>query len=184
MTTGEKIALQRRKTGLSQEALAEQLGISRQAVSRWETNESLPDTERIIQLARIFGVSTDYLLLEEREQAESAGAPPEAEPVSSTVPEAVSAAAGTPPHPETPAVWLFRRRGACIVGGGAVLSLTALFFAFLHSLTLDSWYTDYGKLGTALRIEWFGSGLTLGLLLMLIGILLLAVNFFLRKWDD
>lgn len=184
MTTGEKIAAQRRKTGLSQEALAEQLGISRQAVSRWETNESLPDTERIIQLARIFGVSTDYLLLEEREQAESAGVPPEARSVSSSVPEAVSAAAGTPPHPETSAVWLFRRCGTCIAGGGAVLSLAALFFAFLHSLTLDSWYTDYGKLGTALRIEWFGSGLTFGLLLMLVGVLLLAVDFFLRKRGD
>ena len=45
MTIGEKIALRRRNAGLSQEALAGQLGVSRQAVSRWETNESLPDTE-------------------------------------------------------------------------------------------------------------------------------------------
>lgn len=73
MTIGEKIALRRRSAGLSQEALAAQLGVSRQAVSRWETNESLPDTEKILQLCRIFGVSSDDLLLDK---------PPEAAPPS------------------------------------------------------------------------------------------------------
>ena len=79
MTTGEKIAALRRKAGLSQEALAEELGISRQAVSRWETSESLPDAEKIIRLSRRFSVTTDYLLLEDtREPVPS----PQAVPVS------------------------------------------------------------------------------------------------------
>ena len=50
MTIGEKISLRRRTAGLSQEALAARLGVSRQAVSRWETGESLPDAEKIVQL--------------------------------------------------------------------------------------------------------------------------------------
>ena len=64
MTIGEKIALRRRTAGLSQEALAAQLGVSRQAVSRWETSESLPDAEKIVQLCQILGVSADELLME------------------------------------------------------------------------------------------------------------------------
>ena len=50
---------------MSQEALAAELGISRQAVSRWETGEAVPDTGKVIELSRIFSVTTDYLLLDE-----------------------------------------------------------------------------------------------------------------------
>lgn len=49
---------------MSQEKLANELNISRQAVSRWETGEAVPDTEKVIQLSRIFHVTTDYLLLD------------------------------------------------------------------------------------------------------------------------
>ena len=52
----------RKEKGLSQEQLAEQLGVSRQSVSKWETGEALPETERIIELSRVFDVSIDYLL--------------------------------------------------------------------------------------------------------------------------
>lgn len=62
MTLGEKIQ-QLRKTGnLSQEQLAEQLSVSRQAISKWELGESIPDTDKIVKLSRIFQISTDYLL--------------------------------------------------------------------------------------------------------------------------
>lgn len=64
MTIGEKIASRRRAAGLSQEVLANQLGVSRQAVSRWETSESLPDAEKIVQLCQILGISADELLME------------------------------------------------------------------------------------------------------------------------
>ena len=76
MTIGEKIALRRRTAGLSQEALAAQLGVSRQAVSRWETDESLPDTEKISQLCRIFGVSADDLLLDKPPETSASARPP------------------------------------------------------------------------------------------------------------
>jgi len=62
MTFGEKLQLLRKQKGMSQEQLASQLNVSRQAVSKWELNSSLPDTDNIIQLSKLFGVSTDYLL--------------------------------------------------------------------------------------------------------------------------
>jgi transcriptional regulator with XRE-family HTH domain len=64
---GEKIHRLRKSKGLSQEALAGQLTVSRQAVSKWELGESVPDTENVVQLSKIFGVSTDYLLNDEYE---------------------------------------------------------------------------------------------------------------------
>lgn len=65
MTFGEKLQLLRKRQGLSQEKLAEQLDVSRQAVSKWELGESLPDTENVVQLGKLFDVSIDYLLKDE-----------------------------------------------------------------------------------------------------------------------
>ena len=62
MTLGEKIIDLRKKRGLSQEELAITLGVSRQAVSKWETDESTPDTAKIVALAEYFHVTTDWLL--------------------------------------------------------------------------------------------------------------------------
>lgn len=67
MTFGEKLQLLRARRGLSQDALAEALDVSRQAVSQWERNETLPETEKVIRLSRYFSVTTDYLLLDEVE---------------------------------------------------------------------------------------------------------------------
>ena len=62
MILAEKITDQRKKAGWSQEELAEQLGVSRQSVSKWEGGQSLPDMDKIVKMSTIFGVSTDYLL--------------------------------------------------------------------------------------------------------------------------
>lgn len=62
MTTGEKIAQLRRLKGISQEELAEKLGISRQAVSKWEAGTATPSTDNFKELSRLFGVSVDELL--------------------------------------------------------------------------------------------------------------------------
>jgi transcriptional regulator with XRE-family HTH domain len=64
---GQKIQQLRKENGLSQEELASKLTISRQAISKWELGESMPDTENIVQLSKLFGVSTDYLLINEYE---------------------------------------------------------------------------------------------------------------------
>ena len=67
MTFGEKLYQLRKAHGFSQEALAEKLSTSRQAVSKWENNNGYPETEKIILLAKIFQVGLDDLLMEERE---------------------------------------------------------------------------------------------------------------------
>ena len=64
MTFGEKLLDLRRKNGMSQDTLADQLGVSRQAVSKWERDEAVPETDKIVRIARLFHVSTDYLLLD------------------------------------------------------------------------------------------------------------------------
>ena len=67
MILADKIAEERKRNGWSQEELAERLGVSRQAVSKWESAGSVPDLQKVIQLAELFGVSTDYLLKDEME---------------------------------------------------------------------------------------------------------------------
>ena len=66
MTFGEKLQALRKARGWSQEELAQQINVSRQALSKWESGASVPDTENVIALSRLFGVPTDYLLLDER----------------------------------------------------------------------------------------------------------------------
>lgn len=67
MILADKITEERKKNGWSQEDLANQLGVSRQAVSKWESAGAVPDLQRILQLSELFGVSTDYLLKDELE---------------------------------------------------------------------------------------------------------------------
>ena len=62
MTMGEKILKLRKARGWNQEDLAEQIGVTRQAVSRWESDSAKPDADKIVAICDLFGVSTDYLL--------------------------------------------------------------------------------------------------------------------------
>lgn len=74
MILADKLIEQRKKRGWSQEELAEQLGVSRQSVSKWESAQSVPDMERVLQLSELFGVTTDYLL---KDSIESVSEPSE-----------------------------------------------------------------------------------------------------------
>ena len=65
MTFGDKLANLRKQKNLTQEQLADMLGVSRQSVSKWESDISYPETEKLISLARLFECSTDYLLKDE-----------------------------------------------------------------------------------------------------------------------
>ena len=65
MILADKIIDLRKKAGMSQEELAEKLGVSRQSVSKWESAQSTPDLNRILKMSEIFGVSTDVLLKDE-----------------------------------------------------------------------------------------------------------------------
>ena len=160
MTIGEKIALRSRSAGLSQEALAGQLGVSRQAVSRWETNESLPDTEKILQLCRIFGVSADDLLLDK---------PPESAPFS------------RPPLP----LWRrwFRRVYLWMGSLGVLMALAGLIGAIFWALRTDQWYYDIGRIGTALLYHWMGPIAAGGVCLMMLALLLLVFDVLLSRRD-
>ena len=71
MTLGEKLQLLRRAHGLSQEQLAEVLDISRQAISKWENGDSVPDLEKLKAISQYFGVTADYLLFEEQTEPQS-----------------------------------------------------------------------------------------------------------------
>ena len=62
MSLGERITEQRKNSGLSQEKVAEFVGVSRQAVTKWEANQSAPSTENLFKLAEIFGTTVDMLL--------------------------------------------------------------------------------------------------------------------------
>ena len=62
MTIGERIAEERKKKGMTQEDMAEKLNLSRQAISKWESGSSFPDTENLLKLSFLFSVSVDYLL--------------------------------------------------------------------------------------------------------------------------
>ena len=71
MILADKIVQLRRQNGWSQEELAHRLDVSRQAVSKWESGSSIPELDKILNMSRIFHVTTDYLLKDELEQPES-----------------------------------------------------------------------------------------------------------------
>lgn len=68
MALSEKLYTLRKKSGLSQEQLAEQLGVSRQAISKWESGQSVPESDKLIVISSYFKVTLDYLLKEDDEQ--------------------------------------------------------------------------------------------------------------------
>ncbi len=67
MTISEKLYKLRKQSGLSQEELAEKLNVSRQAISKWETGTSIPESDKLISISNFFEVSLDYLLKDEAE---------------------------------------------------------------------------------------------------------------------
>ena len=81
MILADKIMTLRKKAGWSQEELAAQLNVSRQSVSKWESAQSIPDMDKVVQMSRLFGVTTDFLLkdeieIEEHTQSEPVDEPP------------------------------------------------------------------------------------------------------------
>ena len=131
MKMSEKIFHCRQRAGLSQEALAERLGVSRQAVSRWECGETTPEPAKILLLARTFGVTADWLLDDAQTLAEPQT--PDDAPVDPPAPE-------PPPTAPTRTVLIPppKKRSSLATGiilicaGGACL----LFFGVVYLLSL------------------------------------------------
>ena len=166
MTIGQRIAKCRREKNLSQEYIAEALSVTRQAVSKWETDVNSPDTHNLIKLARLFGVSVEYLACGDGDDGETAdfyGGKESAENINSAA-DGIndggtenknatecktnatggnSAAAPKPPAAKTPPTeeWgeksLARRLiGFFIFGFGILTLIISLFFLFVPYIFL------------------------------------------------
>ena len=86
MKLSEKLYKLRKKRGLSQEELADALGVSRQAISKWESGTALPETEKIILISNYFAVTADYLLNDEYDDANTSSADTGSTPATPTPP--------------------------------------------------------------------------------------------------
>lgn len=130
MTIGEKILNLRKARLWSQEELAERVGVTRQAVSRWESDAAKPDTDKVIAICDLFGVSADYLL---RDQVSGGGEAREAQPQPRQ-----TTAIGDAIRAMTLGEWI--AAGLLILG---VLTLTILRFVYIFK---DTNYF-YGSVG-------------------------------------
>lgn len=159
---GTKISFCRKKAGLSQEALATRLNISRQAVSRWETGEAVPDTEKIVQLSRLFQVSTDYLLLDEIK-----------EPLTGQNPAGIQ----TGPAKEK-RKYLRIYFVKCLLVIGLIALAAILIGAGVYADSLNEWYTAWGRYGTALFKTWIIVPFLLSACISAGGVIILWAEYF------
>ena len=194
MKLNEKIYKHRRQLGISQEELAERLGVTRQAVSKWELGASLPELDTVVALAKTFGVTTDYLLTE----TEAAPQPEKEAPQPALVmPEWLDRLPGTVGRFLRRFGWLSGVYVAVLGGAMALLGLAARLIAgsMTRSFqnTVDSMFgTFQSQTGDAFGMMGFGtpvfegfqesvSAMTrndpvsiLGTVLLVLGLLLLA----------
>ena len=159
---GTKISFCRKKAGLSQEALATRLNISRQAVSRWETGEAVPDTEKIVQLSRLFQVSTDYLLLDEIK-----------EPLTGQNLAGIQ----TGPAKEK-RKYLRIYFGKCLLVIGLIALAVILIGAGVYADSLNEWYTAWGRYGMALFKTWIIVPFLLSACISAGGVIILWAEYF------
>lgn len=152
MILADKIIDLRKKQGWSQEELAEQLGVSRQSVSKWESGMSVPDLNKIIAMSELFGVSTDYLVkdtLEEPTPSETEAHDSAAPARTVTAEEANDYMAAVEKHSKR------------IVLGVALCILSPILLILLAS---------WGELGVIGMTEEVGCGIGLTALLLMIGV--------------
>ena len=180
MKLSEKILALRKARCMSQEELAEALGVSRQAVSRWEGDSALPDANNVLQLSKLFGVSADYLL------DESYGSTPVARP---SAPEAEAAA------PRKESRWTARRiTGIVLAVLGALTNLgiyiasrcVAVMVPFITYQNGEKWYNwDGDHMGYSFRyfVEHYSLELlvALGVVLLIVGIYLITGKHLTRR---
>lgn len=182
MTLSEKIAYCRRRNGLSQEELAEKIGVSRQAVSKWETSEAQPEIGKLRQLSDAFGVSTDWLLSEE-EPVE-----PKQAPVQNTASEAE----------KLPGILgkLFRRfgwlAGVYTIVAGTLISIVGLAAILISNAMLNGFHESTGGFGSMASVMESATPinpvaiigtiiLVFGVLVLIFGIVLTVLLLRLRK---
>lgn len=172
MRLAEKIYTHRRRLGYSQEELAARLGVTRQAVSKWEVGTSVPELETVVALARTFGVTTDYLLSDED-------------------PIPVSAAPENPPRPEQPYPdWvnhlpnrlsrIFHRYGWL---GGVYVAFGGLVFILMGLVAKRNVRQMFGGIDMELLVPGYSNPMdNMANLVLIIGSLLMAAGIGLALW--
>ena len=145
MTMGQRIAQKRKEQNLSQEALGEALGVSRQSISKWESDTSLPEIEKLVALSRLFEVSVGWLLgVEEEQPKESGGSHDElTEEQLKLVEEIVGRYIAAQPKP------LSRRRKRVLKGAVIVAALCLTMGLFWLSGQLTKLEDQYNSLQNA-----------------------------------
>ena len=169
MTLGEKLQKLRKSRSWTQEELAEKVGVSRQSLSKWESDGALPDTANVIVLAHLFGATTDYLLRAAAPDEAAADAPAAA-PVVQLVP---------PPKKAPPAALLI---GCILVTLGLMVFLGLVLLSNIFPVSVacgDTWVRGVNGflLAYGLRDIYH-----LSLFAILVGGVIIAVYLGLRKW--
>ena len=171
MTLSEKLQSLRKDAGLSQEALAEQLGVTRQAVSKWETGEGKPDIDNLLPLAKLLGTTVDYLL-------DDSAADPRA------------AAPHTPPQPQSVGreLWeqlkAFGRRwgwlgGYAIAAVGAVRFVVTAFILFAGGTALGGIFAlNFDMAVTGFGLAYYA----VGLIQLAVYLTMIVGGIWLAKW--
>lgn len=139
MSLAKRIAACRKQAGLSQEKLAERMGVSRQTISRWETGEARPDLEKFEQLCGVFSVSADALLFGTQSPAQ---------------PGNLNQSDGGEQSRRAKA--RFRMAASVVLAAaGVLLVAAALLFALIESQQpYQSWYTVLGPYASHLFCTW------------------------------
>ena len=140
MTVGQRIAQKRKELGLSQEALGDKLGISRQSIYKWESGAALPEVEKLIALSKLFGVSVGWLLGVEDTPPENSGALTEAQ--LKMVEEIVSRYLAAQPKPDPQRQRRFFRRGAAVFAALFCACFFAIFSLFSRLDRMDQQYNS------------------------------------------
>ncbi len=132
MTLGERIQTLRKEQGMSQEALAEAAGVSRQSVSKWENDAALPDIDNVIQLSRLFGVRTDALLTGETAITDADAAETPEPPAEEIPPEKCSPAKQKATGDDTSAKKSFPCKALAVILAAVLVSTATGLFFLLH----------------------------------------------------
>lgn len=170
MRLGDKIIFLRKQKGWSQEELANQMQVSRQSISKWESSLSAPELEKIVKLSQIFQVSTDYLLKEECEEDAMGQLPVTAEPVQEQRREVTREEAEE-------YMDLVRRTSKSIAAAVSALVLSPVLLIFLGALSA---YSDV-KL-----TEQMAGGIGMAALLLIVAIavfVLIIKGMPAKKWE-
>ena len=152
MTIGERIAQKRKEQNLSQEALGEALGVSRQSISKWESNNALPEIEKLIAMSRLFSVSVGWLLgVEEAPSQDESAASSDSGELSEEqlrmVEEIVSRYIAAQPKPQTLSPRRRRIVKVCVAAAAVCLAM-GLFWL---SSQMDQMENQYNNLQYALN---------------------------------